>query len=51
MTRQDFQTLVTKLDLNHITLKEAKIFASRLGIASIKGRNKEQFIKNLSKFV
>ena len=46
--RQTFQTIITKLDLGHITLKEAKVFAQRMG-AKPEGRTKEQFIQSLTR--
>lgn len=50
MTRNDFQLIVTKLDLNAITLKDAKAYAKRFG-ANATGRTKEQFIRNLKAFI
>ena len=50
MDRIDYQTIVTKLDTNAITLKEAKAFALRVG-AKATGRTKEQFIRSLKAFV
>ena len=40
------QLFTTKLDLGHITLKYAKSYFSAYG-CEIKGRTKEQFIKNM----
>lgn len=48
LDRQTFQTLITKLDLNQITLKDAKKFAAQLG-AKVEGHTKEQFIRSLSR--
>lgn len=42
------QTIITKLDLNAITLKDAKAFSRRFGYKA-DGRTKQQFIKNLTK--
>lgn len=50
MNRIDFQTIITKLDTNSITLKDAKAFTKRVG-ANAAGRTKEQFIRNLKAFV
>jgi len=48
MDRQSLQLLITKLDTNAVTLKEAKAFAKRLGVEST-ARTKESFIRDISK--
>lgn len=47
MNRQVRQDIITKLDTNAMTLKEAKEFAKRFGMES-KSRTKQQFIKDLT---
>jgi hypothetical protein len=47
ITRADLQTLTTKLDLNHVTLAEAKRYCARIG-APVAGRAKAEFIHNLA---
>lgn len=46
--KHTFQVIVTKLDLNAVTLSEAKKYAERFG-AKPEGRTKAQFIKSLAK--
>ena len=48
-TRSTAQLITTKLDLNKITLKEAKEQAKRLLQKDIKASTKEQFIRALNK--
>ena len=50
LTRATMQSIITNLDRNLMTLKAAKNYFSAYGV-EIKGRTKEQFIKNLSKAV
>lgn len=50
LTRDMMQTIITNLDTNRMTLKAAKLYYSAYGV-EVKGRTKEQFIKNLSKLV
>ena len=47
MNKQVIQDIITKLDMNAITLKDAKEFAKRFGMES-KSRTKRQFIKDLT---
>lgn len=44
--RYDLQLITTKLDLGHVTLREAKLFALRLGYR-VKGQSKERFLREL----
>ena len=44
------QAIITNLDTNRMTLKAAKLYYSAYGV-EVKGRTKEQFIKNLCKMV
>jgi len=44
--RQSILSIVEKLDLNHITLAEAKQYATRQGV-SFSGNTKKLFIKSL----
>lgn len=46
MNRIYVQDLITKLDLGHITLADARASAKRQG-HDIPGRTKEQFVRNL----
>jgi hypothetical protein len=50
MDKQTVQMLVTKLDTNAVTLKEAKEFAKRFGLPT-EGQTKEQFIRQLTRAV
>ena len=50
LTRDTMQTIITTLDLNRMTLKEARLYYSVYGV-EVKGRTKLQFIKNLVKLV
>ena len=50
MDKATFQLLVTKLDTNAITLKEAKHFCKRFGEVP-KAHTKNKFIKMLAKQV
>lgn len=50
LSRDRMQSIITALDLNTMTLKAAKLYYSAYGVV-IKGRTKEQFIRNLSKVV
>jgi hypothetical protein len=47
MTRDTYQLIVTKLDQNAISLKEAKAYAARFG-SKANGRTKQAFIKALA---
>ena len=42
------QTLITKLDLRHITTTEAKEHARRYGVA-LSGRTREQLARSISR--
>lgn len=44
--RQSILSIVEKLDLNHVTLAEAKQYAIRFGIVTT-GNTKRTFIKSL----
>lgn len=46
MDKQTIQTLITKLDTNAISLKEAKEFAQKFGMRTT-ARTKNQFVKDL----
>lgn len=46
MDKQTIQTIITKLDTNAITLKEAKAFAQKFGMRTT-ARTKSQFVKDL----
>ena len=48
--RQTYQMIVTKLDLNHVTLKQAKQFIKHKGI-TVLATTKAKFIKELYKYV
>lgn len=50
LARDLMQSIITNLDTNRMTLKAAKLYYSAYGV-EVKGRTKEQFIKNLSKLV
>lgn len=50
LNQQTLQTFVTKLDLNHITLKYAKAYFEGYGYP-IKANSKEMFIKKLNQLV
>lgn len=50
LTRDMLQTIITNLDTNRMTLKAAKLYYLAYGV-EVKGRSKEQFIKNLSTLV
>lgn len=50
LTPDRAQSVVTSLDLGKMTLKAAKLYYSAYGV-EIKGRTKEQFIKNLTEKV
>lgn len=41
------QTLVTKLDLNHVTVKESKEFVLRLYGIALTGRTKAKIIREV----
>lgn len=46
LTRDRMQAIITCLDTNKMNLKAAKLYYSAYGV-EIKGKTKEQFIKNL----
>lgn len=46
LERTVIQAIITNLDTNRMTLKAAKLYFSAYGV-DVKGRTKEQFIKNL----
>ena len=48
--RQTYQMVVTKIDLNHVTLKQAKQFIEHKGI-TVLATTKAKFIKELYKYV
>jgi hypothetical protein len=50
LTRDLMQTIITNLDTNRMTLKAAKLYYLAYGV-EVKGRSKEQFIRNLCKLV
>ena len=50
MNRAEAQNLITALDLNRMTLSEARTYAKRRG-RDVVGRTKAQFIKNLCRSI
>ena len=49
--RQRFQEIVTKLDLGHTTVKEAKAYAKTLWGVVLDVRSKEDFIRKLHRYL
>ena len=50
LKRDLMQSIITNLDTNRMTLKAAKLYYLAYGV-EVKGRSKEQFIKNLTTLV